>query len=192
MLKALLPENESRQEWVQLGRVSGVYGVKGWVRIFSYTEPRENILDYSPWYLKSCDPKSGDSKSGDPGPGDQWVKRELLQGKRHGKGVVALISGCENRDDAAELIDTEIAVPREKLPELQNDEFYWADLIGLNVVTLDGVELGTVTQLTATGANDVLLVKSDRERCIPYIRPDVVRRISLEDRLIEVDWDPEF
>ena len=169
--------SEHSEQWIHLGRISGVYGVKGWVRVYSYTEPRENILDYSPCYLKL---------------NGKWTKRAFLAGKRQGKGVVAHFPGCETRDDAAALIDTEIAVPRDQLPDLAKDEYYWTDLIGLNVVTLEGVDLGKVSQLLATGANDVLLVKGDRERCIPFIRPDVVRRVSLEDKLIEVDWDSEF
>jgi len=169
--------SEHAEQWVQLGLISGVYGIKGWVRLYSYTEPRENILNYSPCYLKL---------------NGKWIKKTFQDGKRQGKGVVAHFSGCDSRDDAAALIDTEIAVPRGQLPDLANDEFYWTDLIGLNVVTLEGVDLGKVSQLLATGANDVLLVKGDRERCIPYIQPDVIRRISLEEKLIEVDWDPEF
>lgn len=167
---------QGSEEWVPLGRISGVYGVKGWVRIFSYTDPRENILQYSPCYLKI---------------GENWIKREF-EGKRHGKGVVVHFPGCDTRDDAAALLNTEIAVCREQLPALQENEFYWADLVGLTVITVDAVNLGTVVQLLQTGSNDVLVVKGDRERCIPYIRPDVIRRVNLQERLIEVDWDPEF
>ena len=78
------------------------------------------------------------------------------------------------------------------LPLLKENEFYWTDLVGLTVVTVDGVVFGKVVRLLQTGANDVLVVKGDRERCIPYIRPNVVCRVSLQDKLIEVDWDPEF
>jgi len=164
--------------WIQVGKVSGVYGVKGWVRIFSYTDPRDNILKYSPCYLKM---------------GGKWVERAVLSGKQHGKGVVAQFSGCQTRDDAMALMDTAIAVRRGQLPELEANEFYWTDLVGLTVVTVEGVNLGEVVQLLKTGANDVLVVKSkDKERCIPYIRPDVIRSVSLQKKLIEVDWDPEF
>jgi len=165
------------EEHILVGRISGVYGVKGWVRIFSYTDPVENILNFSPCYLNAD---------------DKWEKRAMQGGKRHGKGVVAHFVECNTRDDAAALLGTDIAISRNQLPELNENEFYWSELVGLNVVTIDGVKLGKVLRLLQTGANDVLVVKGDRERCIPYIRPDVICRISLEDKLIEVDWDPEF
>lgn len=168
---------ERSEERVLTGKISGVYGVKGWVRVFSYTDPLENILNYSTCYLNI---------------GGNWIRRELREGKRHGKGIVAHFLGCDTRDDAAALLSTEIAVDREQLPVLKENEFYWADLVGLTVVTVDGVVFGKVVQLLQTGANDVLVVKGDRERCIPYIQPDVVCRVSLQDKLIEVDWDPEF
>ncbi len=168
---------ECSEERVLIGRISGVYGVKGWVRVFSYTEPLENILNYSTCYFNI---------------GGNWTRRELREGKRHGKGVVAHFLGCDTRDAAAALLDAEIAVNREQLPLLKENEFYWTDLVGLTVVTVDGVVFGKVVRLLQTGANDVLVVKGDRERCIPYIRPNVVCRVSLQDKLIEVDWDPEF
>jgi len=164
------------EERVLVGRISGVYGVKGWVRVFSYTDPIENILEYSPCFLNTE---------------GNWMKRDM-QGKRHGKGIVMHLSGCNDRDAAAALIETEIAVSRQQLPELNENEFYWSDLVGLNVITIDGVEFGKVVRLLQTGANDILVVKGDKERWLPYIRPDVIRRVSLEDALIEVDWDPEF
>ncbi len=165
------------EERVLIGKISGVYGVKGWVRVFSYTDPLENILNYSTCYLNI---------------GGNWTRRELREGKRHGKGIVAHFFGCDTRDDAAVLLSTEIAVNREQLPVLKENEFYWADLVGLTVVSVDGVVFGKVVRLLQTGANDVLVVKGDRERCIPYIQPEVVCRVSLQDKLIEVNWDPEF
>lgn len=162
-----------------MGRISGVFGVKGWVKVYSFSDPVDNILNYKSWFLQ----KDG-----------QWFERKLLEGRVHGKGIVARLQGCDSRDDAAALLETEIAVSRDKLPELEQDEFYWADLVGLKVVTLAGDELGTVSRLVPTGANDVLVVKEsqNKERWIPYIRPDVVRNIDLDKNIIEVDWDPEF
>ena len=164
-------------EWVQVGRISGIYGVKGWVKVYSYTDPIENILDYKNWYFQK---------------NDQWIATNILQGKKHGKGIIVQISGCNTPEDAARLKNTEIGISRDQLPELNGDEFYWSDLEGLTVVTIAGDELGKVNRLMTTGANDVLVVKGQRERLIPYIRPDVVKTVDLEKRIIEVDWDPEF
>ena len=162
---------------VTLGHVCGVYGVHGWVRVHSYTEPRENIAGYDPWYLY----RDG-----------AWQPVRVLEVRRHGKGVVALLEGCADRDQAAMLQGVQIAVPREGLPATAPDEFYWHDLQGLRVYTMDGVELGVVDHLLATGANDVLVVHGERERLIPFVQGPVVVDVDLEARCIRVNWDPQF
>lgn len=162
---------------VVLGRVSGLFGVCGWVKVYSHTEPRENIATYRRWYLQ----RDGD-----------WQPVRVEQGRRHGKGVVVKLAGVEDRDQAAALIGCDIAIERDQLPPLPPGEYYWTDLEGLRVVTLEGTELGRVSHLFATGANDVMVVKNDRERMLPFVQPDVIRRVDLEQGLIEVDWDPEF
>lgn len=162
---------------VTVGSISGVFGVKGWLKIYSFTSPRENIVGYSPWWIKL---------------GGQWQQRKVISGKRHGKGVVARIEDCDTRDDAFALIESEIAIERSQLPKPAEGEYYWADLIGLEVRNLDNVELGRVSSLFETGANDVLVVKGDRERLIPFIQPDFVCEVDLAAGRMTVDWDPEF
>ncbi|MFC1603356.1 ribosome maturation factor RimM [Pseudomonadota bacterium] len=164
-------------EMLILGRVSGLYGVKGWVRVFSHTSPRANILTYSSWYLRQA---------------GSWVRYELQTGRVHGKGIVAQLKGCNDRDQATTLIQADIAIPREQLPDLQPDEFYWADLEGLKVQTTAGLDLGVIDHLFETGANDVVVVKGERERLIPYLWQDVIQSVDLEAGLMTVDWDPEF
>lgn len=159
-----------------LGRIAGVFGVKGWLKVFSETSPRENILRYPVWQLRRR---------------EGWKPYRLLEGQPHGKGIIARLEGVDDREGAAELIRAPIAIPREELPPAGPGEFYWADLEGLSVVTLDGVELGRVDRLFETGANDVMVVKGDRERLLPFIA-DVVQDVSLEEGRIRVDWDPEF
>jgi len=162
---------------VQVGRISGLYGVHGWVRIFSYTEPRENIIQYRPWHLQ--------------GPaGLQAI--EVVVGRRHGKSVIARLAGCDDRDCAAKMVGLDIAVYRDQLPATESGEYYWADLIGLVVRTTKGIELGNVDHLIATGANDVLIVKGDREHLIPFVKGAVIHDVDLDQGFIEVDWDPEF
>jgi len=161
-----------------LGRITGTYGVRGWVRLQSDTDPPEGILEYTPWLLGEA--------------GDQWVERELIEGRRHGSGVVARLAGCTDRDAALRLGGTVVAVSRSKLPALAEDEYYWTDLIGLEVFNRDGRVLGRVERMMATGANDVLVVGGERERLIPYLPGRYVKRVDLAARRLEVDWDADF
>ncbi|QIK37662.1 ribosome maturation factor RimM [Caldichromatium japonicum] len=160
---------------VVLGQIVGLYGVRGWVKIHSETEPREGILNYSPWLV-----------------GPQGEVLRVLEGRRQGKGLVAHLDGCHDRDQAAHLVGLEIAVWREQLPPPGPDEFYWTDLEGLSVITETGVDLGCVTRLFATGANDVLVVAGERERLIPFVWDQVILEVDCAQGLIRVDWDPEF
>lgn len=162
---------------IELGRVSGLHGVLGWVRVHSDTEPRERILEYRPWLLRID---------------DRWQSREVETGRIHGKGLIAKLRGCEDRDSAAALVAATIAVRRDQLPALGPEEYYWADLIGIEVVTGDGESLGRVDRLLETGANDVLVVVGDRERLIPYLPGRAVQSVDLAARRMVVDWDPEF
>ena len=159
---------------VILGQVTGLYGVKGWVKVRSYTEPREAILDYKDWLLL----RDGD-----------WQSVRLAEGKRHGKTVIARLEGVNDRDVAATYVDDDIGVPREQLPEAGRDEFYWADLEGLQVVHSDGRILGKVAYLLATGANDVLVVKGDQEILIPFVQGEVIKDVDLAAGVINVDWE---
>ncbi|MDT8387388.1 MAG: ribosome maturation factor RimM [Thiogranum sp.] len=159
--------------------MSGVYGVRGWVKIFSYTEPRQNIIHYKPWYLK----KDRDA---------DWVPVQLAEGREHGKGVVARLQNCEDRDQAYDLMGSEIAIRRDQLPATGPGEYYWAELQGLRVVTVEGEALGIVDHLLSTGANDVLVVKGERERLIPFLMGSVIIEVDLERGEIKIDWDKDF
>lgn len=164
--------------FVTLGRVSGFHGVRGWVKIHSETDPRDNIVRYSPWYL-------------DRGQG--WERQELDGGRAQGKGVVAKFAGCDDRDQATEWQGAIIAVRRDQLDDsLDEGEYYWTDLEGLEVVTVDGVVLGRIDHLFETGANDVMVVSGERERLLPYLWDQVVKEVDLENRRMVVDWDPGF
>jgi 16S rRNA processing protein RimM len=162
---------------VVIGKISGVFGVRGQVKVYSYTEPRENILKYDPWML---------------GSGDNWKPYQVTSGKLQGKGLIAQLKGCDDRDQAQLLVGQEIVIEKSRLPETKAGEFYWSDLEGLRVVTTEQVELGKVSHLFETGSNDVLVVKGDREYLIPYIKDQVIKQIDLDTGQIVVDWDPEF
>jgi 16S rRNA processing protein RimM len=165
------------QQQVIVGRVSGLYGVRGWLKILSFTEPRENILKYSPWTLTQ---------------GDEKIVFAVDQGRVHGKGLVAKFDGVDDRDAATRYVDAEIFVDRDQFGREAEGEYYWADLEGMRVETIAGQLLGTVTSLLATGANDVMVVEGERRRLVPFVLSDVVKRVDRDAGLIVVDWDPEF
>jgi len=171
---------DTDKDIIILGHLAGAYGVKGWVRVYSETSPIDNILRYSPWYLESRQ---------DSG---QWHSVKLIAGRRQGKGIVAQIQGCDDRDRAAEMRGIRIAVHAEQLPDLGSDEYYWRDLIGLEVVNQQGIRLGRVDSLMETGSNDVLVVEGDRERLIPYLPGSVVIEVDTDQKRLLVDWDEDF
>ena len=158
-----------------LGYISAVHGIKGWVKVHSWTRPLEAILEYQPWLL-----------------GEDKTPVKIVDGRKQGKGVVALLPGFQNREQAVTLVGTQIFVRRDQLPATQADEYYWSDLEGLDVHTTEGQVLGRVEKLMETGANDVLVVCGNRAHLIPFIQGQYVKRVDLEAGLIEVDWDPEF
>ena len=164
-------------DWVVLGRVSGLYGIQGWVKVFSHTEPRQQIIAYDPVFLNFD---------------GSWQPFAIVNSRAQGKGMIVQLDCIQDREAAAALVGCDIAIPRTQLPELESDEYYWFDLEGMCVVTLAGVELGTVSHLFTTGANDVLVVMGDRERLIPFIREQVIYDINRTARIIRVDWDTEF
>lgn len=181
------PQDDSEDNYVVLGKIIGFFGVKGWVKVHSDTNPRENIVAYSQWWL-------GDTKT------KQRVAIKVRSGKRSGKNVVARLDGVESREQAEGFIGKDIAVPRAMLPKLDSSEIYWTDLIGCTVEQLQGGVIGPVDRLFETGANDVMVVIDHRpdsatlngEILVPWLRPSVITMVDLETRRIVVDWDPDF
>ena len=166
------------EKFVLLGKIVGLHGVRGELKLESYTEPRMQIFRYQPWRMRSA---SGESTL------------EGCRGRAQGKGIVAELPGVTDRDAAALLVGSEIWVARSALPPPAPGEYYWSDLEGLEVSTVEGVSLGTVSHLLATGANDVLVVRNaDRERLIPFLVGSFVTDVDLEAGRNTVDWDPEF
>ena len=174
----------TEEKKIILGKVGAVYGIKGWLKIHSFTDETEAILDYFPWSLKL---------------GNNTQTVEITDWRKHNKVLIVKVAGIDDRDEAQALVGSEILTNEAALPELSQDDFYWRDLIGMSVVTNKGYDLGVVTDMMETGANDVLVVKanlkdgfSKKERLIPYLFEQVIESVSIENKQICVDWDPGF
>ena len=179
------------EERILLGHITGVSGLKGWVKVHSDTSPRENITAYAVWWLE----RSGN-----------WRKVRVLDGRPQGKTIVAQIEGFDSPEQSVDLVGAKIAVDRDALPALSAGEYYWADLTGMQVRTVDDVIIGPVSRLFETGANDVVVITderevaatenvegaSSREVLVPWLVPDVIKDVDMESRVITVDWDPDF
>jgi 16S rRNA processing protein RimM len=163
---------------ILLGRLHGAFGVRGELKLESFTEPKSAILRYQPWILRG------------PGGGE----RELAgaRGRETNKGLVATFPDVADRDAAEALRGTEVWVARSLLPPPKPGEYYWVDLESLRVMNLEGADFGTVSHLFSTGANDVLVAQGDRERMIPFLEPDYIKSVDFDAGVVTVDWDADF
>jgi 16S rRNA processing protein RimM len=162
---------------VALGRIGAPHGVRGWLRVQSWTRPPAAILEFERWLV---------------GPLDVPVAYDIADASQTAKALLVRLAGVGDRDQAAALRHATIAVARGELAELEAGEWYWADLEGLAVETPAGESLGRVAHLMETGANDVLVVRGERERLIPWETERVIRAVEPEQGRIVVDWDPAF
>lgn len=169
---------------VTLGRVAGVYGVKGWLRIDSQTRPVEKILAYPDWWLRQ---------------GEQAYQAKRVDSRVQGQGVIVQVCDAqgqviEDRDIAARLIGSLVEVDREELPVLPQGQYYWVDLIGLQVSNPAGTALGTVREMTSNGAQDVLVAvdAAGVQRLIPFVREHIVKEVDLAGGRIVCEWDLDY
>ncbi|MDF2177134.1 ribosome maturation factor RimM [Aliiglaciecola sp. CAU 1673] len=167
-----------------VGKVGAPYGVKGWVKITSYTDYPAGIFDYKPWLIRQ---------------GDSLKELQVDLWREQGKSLIAKLVGVEDRDAADRLKNLEICIIADQLPPLEEGDYYWRDLVGLKVVTEKGYDLGTIRELFETGSNDVLVVKANvndafgqKERMLPFLMEQVVKKVDLAAKTMVVDWDPEF
>ncbi len=189
-MSAEAPRAERR---VTLGRIAGVYGIKGWVKLVSSTRPLEALLRYPRWWLSR------------PGS-EEGYEAQLIEGRIHGAGLVARVSSpdgtaIEDRDSAARLVGLEIAVPRSALPPAGPNEVYLMDLIGMAVKSVEGEGLGTVESVTSNGAQDVLVLRDPVQldeagaplrRLIPFVRGPIIESVSLDANEIVAHWQPDW
>ena len=167
-----------------VGKLGSTYGIRGWLRIYSSTEYAESIFDYQPWFLKIK---------------GQWQPTELESWKHHNHELIAKLKNVNDRETAQSLANVEIGVDLSVFPQLEEGDYYWHDLIGCDVVNLEGYAMGTVTEMMETGSNDVLVVRANskdafgkQERLIPFLYEQVVKRVDLTTKVIKVDWDAGF
>lgn len=166
---------DSNKKYITIGKIGATYGIHGWLKIRTYTEFGPNILNYHPWLI------SRDHQ--------QWQSVQVEDGKTHGDGIIAKITGINTPEEARLLTGKFIAITRDQLPQLEKNEYYWSDLKGLIVINQRGEVLGKVIYLMETGSNDVLVIKGEKEYAIPYLPGDVITRVDLDKKEIHVNWE---
>jgi 16S rRNA processing protein RimM len=161
---------------VVMGRITGAFGIKGWVKLQVFTASPESLTAYTQWWIEDA---AG------------WQQCRVEEAQAQTGTVVAKLAGCEDRNAAAAYGGRGVAIPRDAFPAAGPNEFYWADLVGLKVVNAEAEDLGTVSRVFETGANDVLVIEGDRERLIPFTQ-EVVKQVDLEAGVIRVEWGADY
>ncbi|VEB35107.1 ribosome maturation factor RimM [Legionella cherrii] len=167
----------NQDNWIVIARFGRPHGVKGFVTVHSFTEPRDNVLKYTNWHAFI---------------NNKWQPIKLLRAEVQTKSIIAQIEGYPERESVAHLTNIEIAVQQEQLETLKPGEYYWHQLIGMNVINQKGQSFGTVTEIIPTGANDVLVVEGNKRHLIPYLLDQFILDIDTNQQLITVDWDMDF
>lgn len=169
---------DTGQRMITVGRLHGAFGVRGEVKLESFTDPLRAIGKYEPWILRDA----------------RGIERscESVRVREGVKGLIVALPGIEDKDAADALRGVDVLVPRSALPPPAAGEYYWVDLEGLRVVSVEGVDFGTVSHLFSTGANDVLVARGERERMIPFVQPDFIRSVDFDGGVVTVDWDADF
>jgi 16S rRNA processing protein RimM len=186
-VSAALPEDA-----VELGRLAGPWGVKGWTKVVPYSKDAEVLQKAKQWFL--CAPQGRYAKGFEAFTGT--VQVNVDQCKPHSDGLVALLTAVTDRDQIASLKSASVWVSRQQFPPAKKDEYYWVDLMDLAVINREGLSLGVVTDLVATGPSSVLVVTQGEgdaavERLIPFV-PVYVDDVDLAKRTILVDWQPDY
>lgn len=159
-----------------VGKINGLFGTQGWVKIFSHTHPRENILCYQPWHVKI---------------GGIWQTLEIVSGRKQGKTLVAQIKNINSPEQVQVFLGLQVFIEKSQLPMLKKDQYYWQDLIGLKVINQQNVVLGTVANLVDTGSNTVLVIAGKQQYLVPYTDEFLIK-VDISQQQILVDWDENF
>lgn len=165
-------------ELVIMGYVSGAFGVRGWIKIHADTEYADSLFGYKTWWLGK--------------PGQAWQPYAFGEGAVQSKNIVAQLTGVDDRDQAFALRGLSIAVPRSELPPAADDEYYWADLIGLTVINQQDESLGEIIEMMETGAHDIIVVRgAGGQHLIPFVQPILIE-VDLAARRVRVDWQADY
>ena len=160
---------------ILVGKISNPHGIKGWIKVISFTDPIENILSYKKWTISD----------------NETEKTYCLEDSRiQGNKIVIKLEGVNNRDDADLLKNLQIEINRSDLPKLEENSYYWEDLVDFNVIDIKGMHVGKVDSLFRTGSNDVLVIINEtKERLlVPFIMEEVIKYVDLAKELISIDW----
>ncbi len=172
--------SDTNDEMIILGKITGIFGIKGWLKLYSNTRPIENICQYKTLWLQAAQ-------------NHDWQPYTAEAIKPHAKTIIAKLASIDSPETAQLLLGSLVAIPRTDLPTLEDNEYYWRDLIGCHITNLQNISLGIVDHLLETGANDVLVVKdAHKERLIPFIQGTTIIEIDIGKKHITVDWDEDF
>lgn len=164
-------------DWIVVGRFGRAHGIKGLISVHSFTEPPANLLNYTDWHAYIT---------------KHWQPVTILRSEVNQKSILVQIEGYPEREQVAHLANVEIAINSDQLPLLKAGEYYWHELIGMQVVNQQGQFLGRVTEIMPTGANDVLVVEGEKHYLIPYLPGQFILDIDVSQAIIRVDWDIDF
>ena len=163
--------------YLQAGKIGAVHGLKGWMKVHSFTQPIENIMRYRPWFIEGRD-------------GYQALIAD--EHRWQANGLIVHFKGLDSREATAHLTHKELYMQQSQLPKLKKGEYYWQELVGLQVKNLDGVDFGVVTSMLVTGANDVLYIEGEKTHCVPYLPDSVIKQVDLVNKCMIVDWPEEL
>ena len=170
---------QDHSDFIVIGKFVGVYAVRGWLKVLSFTRPKTNILTYTPWFIKRV--------------GGQWQQLCLQESTQQGKHLIASLVGVADREQAMEFVGSEIAASKEQLPSAQEGEFYWHQLIGMQVLNITDEPLGIVTDMFETGRHDLLVVEQSKQRyLIPYVLDVYIKEVDIDLRVMRVDWQSDW
>ncbi len=163
---------------ILVGRVNGLFGVRGWLRFFSYTRPAANLMSYNPLWVKTT---------------EGWQSFDVEEAQAHADGrLVAKFKGLDDREEARLLMGCDVAIMPEQLPKNEGD-YYWVDLVGCTLVNESGVSFGVVKEMMETGAHDVMRVRGESgDELIPFVMDVVVKTVDITNKRIVVDWDSGY
>jgi len=163
---------------IYLGKITGVHGIKGWLKIQSFSSPPENILNYPSWIINN--------------QGEEELY-SIEQGRKQNNKIVVKLEKIDDRNTAESLINSKIQIQRSDLPKLSNENYYWSDLVGLSVLSSEEKVIGKIESLIETGANDVMVIITlkDERILIPFVMHEIIKEVNVELNYIKIDWSIE-